>query len=227
MIAQDKSPLQHNHAAGGAAPGARGDLPGGWPVEVLDGQGRLLAVVPEEEAHRQSLPHRAALVLVYDRAGKLLFGKRPQSSAAWPGRFDLMARGHTRPGEAAGDAARRLALSRHPELRRAPSFQRRLGPREATGHEELWIFCVRLDREEDQRNGQALAVSREEMAALAAGYRELFTPFSIQAYEDGVLFGLPPDAAEAHEPRTGADVKNSARTPLAGMDKASRSRPLL
>lgn len=199
MLAQDKTPLQHNNAASGAAPGGRSDLPGGEPVEVLDGQGRLLAVVTQEEAHRQSLPHRAALVLVLDRAGKLLFDKRPRSSAVWPGRFDLVTRGHTRPGEAADDAARRLAFGRHPELRRAPAFQKRLPPCEATGHEELWIFCVRLDRDEDQRDGQTLAVSREEMSALAAGYRELFTPFSIQAYEDGVLFGLPPDEAGEDE----------------------------
>lgn len=205
MIAPDVSLLQHNNAADGAdrntVSGADlsgpADLPGGGPVEVLDGRGRLLAVVPEEEAHRQSLPHRAALVLVFDRAGRLLFDKRPGSSPAWPGRFDLWARGHTRPGEAAADAARRLALEHHPELKRAPAFQERLAPREATGHEELWIFCVRLDRIEEQRGGSTLAVSREEMAALAAGYRELFTPFAIEAYEDGVLFGPRPDAKAA------------------------------
>jgi len=169
--------------------------PDAEPVEVVDGQGRLLAVVSASEAHRQSLPHRAALVLFFSREGKLVLGKRPSSSAAYPGRFDLTTRGHLRPGEAALDAARRLVEEGRPGLGGLPVRQCLLAPSQTTGFEAVEVFRFRLMEAQGPMAGhgepealEALEVGREELAALAEDFRELFAPGVIEAFEAGMLF---------------------------------------
>ena len=166
------------------------------PVEVVDGHGRLLAVVSAAEAHRQSLPHRAALVLFYSGSGKLVLARRPAVSPSYPGRFDLTARGHVRPGEAAQDAATRLAESAFPGLAGAPAFHRLLPPTNGTGFEAVAIFRCRLQTEPGHAAGSGgavtpdtLEIGSEELAALAVDFRELFAPGVIAAFERGTLFG--------------------------------------
>lgn len=162
--------------------------PGAQPVEVVDGLGRPLAVVPAAEAHRQSLPHRAALVLFFTREGKLLLGKRFRDSPVFPGRWDLTARTHILPGEAALDAAMRLVDAEFPGLGGLPCFHGLLPPGESTGFEAVSVFRYRAEGEHGDSGRELLAVSFEELSELARNFRELFAPTVIAALEGGILF---------------------------------------
>jgi len=155
-------------------------------VEVVDHSGRALAVMDASEAHRQSLPHRAALVLLFDRSGRLALTRRPFGEALYPGRWELPARGHIRPGEAASDAARRLAERRFP-LGLGPLTPRPpLQAGENTDYEALTVFRCLVQCDEDDPD--ILLVSREELAALSEEHRELFAPWLVFALKSGVLF---------------------------------------
>jgi len=151
------------------------------PVEVVDSRGRALAVVPASEAHRQSLPHRAAMVLFFDAEGKLLLEKRPPEARVFPGRWDVTARDHIRPGEAALDAAKRLAEALYPGFAGQMTCLRSIGPTAGTGFESVQVFRCRVSGIPHGRD--VLAVSREELEALAQDFRELFAPAVIHALE--------------------------------------------
>jgi len=156
------------------------------PVEVVDAHGRALAVVPASEAHRQSLPHRAAQVLFFDSGGKLLLEKRPSDAPAFPGRWDVTARDHIRPGEAAMDAARRLAEALYPGQTGQMTYLRPVDPTPGTGFEAVQVFRCRVAGVPSGR--EVLAVSREELEALAQDFRELFAPGVIHAVENRSIF---------------------------------------
>ncbi len=158
------------------------------PVEIVDDRGRLLAVVSAGEAHRQSLPHRSVLVLFVDREQKVLLAKRPKDAPVFPSRWDLPARGHLQPGEAHFDAARRLADSLFPAQGGLPAFQARLSPTERSDFEALAVYRYPVGFKNDPSERNILAVSHEELAVLAADFRELLTPAVVQAFEAGILF---------------------------------------
>lgn len=159
------------------------------PVEVVDPSGRLLAIVSAGEAHRQSLAHRAVLVLVYGGPERIVLGKRPKNARAYPGRWELPVRGHRQPGEAAPDAAHRLAEARYPGLGGAYHVRSSQIPAsETTGFEDIAVFrCMAHMRPENPDT--TLAVNRDELAALVQGYRELLVPELVDAFESGLLFG--------------------------------------
>lgn len=159
------------------------------PVEVVDAAGRPLAVLPAGEAHRQSLPHRAALVLFFDTSGRLLLEKRPRDCGLYPGRWDTPARGHIRPGEAAQDAARRLADAARPGLAGQAVASAVLEPSASTGFEVLSVFRCRVASYPP--GDSEMAVSGAELAALMQDFRELFTPGLVHAHESGALFREP------------------------------------
>jgi isopentenyl-diphosphate delta-isomerase len=160
---------------------------GAEPVEVVDVSGRLLAVVTAPEAHRQSLPHRAALVLFFNRDGKLLLGKRPKTAASFPDRWDFTARGHIKPGEASVDAAKRLAEAEFPGISGLPFLSCQLAASVGTDFEALTVFKYRVDSGYGSPGGELLAASAEELSALSQDFRELFAPAVIYALEKGIL----------------------------------------
>ncbi len=155
-------------------------------VEVVDHDGNLLAVIPASEAHRQSLPHRAALTLLFDKLGRLALTRRPQTEALYPGRWELPARGHILPGEAASDAARRLAEGRFPQGLGPLTPQSALKAGEDTAFEALKVFRCTLHSDGDDE--ELLLVSREELSVLSDDHRELFAPWVVYALKEGVLF---------------------------------------
>jgi len=168
-----------------------GDASGGAEemVEVLDGAGRVLALLPAREAHRQSLPHKAVLVLFFDRRHRLLLKKRPPDCASYPDRWDLPGRGHVQPGEAATDAAKRLAAQEYPDQGLAPVAQGVLSPTPGTGFETLHLFrCPAPAQEPLGERWERLPVGQEELAALAHDFRELLTPDVVHALEQKILF---------------------------------------
>lgn len=161
------------------------------PVEVVDAAGRPLAVLPAGEAHRQSLPHRAVLVLFFDASGRLLLKKRPRDCDIYPDRWDAPARGHVRPGEAAQDAARRLADAARPGLAAQVLPARALEPSASTGFEVLSVFRCRIPPGTEAPDSGEMAVSSGEFEALIQDFRELFTPGLVHAFESGALFRAP------------------------------------
>ena len=158
------------------------------PVEIVDGRGRVLAVLSAGEAHRQSLPHRSVLVLFVDREQKILLIKRPKIAPVLPGRWDLPARGHLMPGESHFDAAKRLADCRYPAQGGLPIFQRRLPSTESSGFETLAVYRYPVAHGVDPSRHDVLAVNHGELAVLTADFRELLTPAVVQAFEAGILF---------------------------------------
>jgi 8-oxo-dGTP pyrophosphatase MutT (NUDIX family) len=76
-------------------------------VEVLDGEGRSVAVVTRGELRRGNLRHRAVYVLVLDSGGRLLVHRRAAWKDVYPGRWDVAFGGVVRAGEGAGETARR------------------------------------------------------------------------------------------------------------------------
>jgi len=175
------------------------------PVEIVDAAGRPLAVIPAAAAHRQSLPHKAVLALFFDRETRIVLTKRKPSAQAYPGRWDLPGRGHVRPGEAFLDAAKRLAEPLFPGRCGQFRFACALPATRDTAFEALCVFCCRLAEipltlESLPPKEELLAVNADEMTALAADFRELFTPEVVNAFESGWLFddqGAPPPGPPA------------------------------
>jgi len=165
-------------------------------VEVVDPRGRPLAVVSAWEAHRQSLPHRAALVIFRQGRERVVLGRRPAGSPVFPGRWDFTARGHVRPGEAVRDAAKRLADAAMPGLAGPPLFQAALPPGPGNGFEALSVFHCALREGPGVGELESLAVDREELGHLAAQFRDLLAPGVVQALESGVLFDEPGPGAD-------------------------------
>lgn len=165
-------------------------------VEVVDREGKPLAVLSATEAHRQSLPHRAVLALLFEQGCRLALTRRSLSEALYPGRWELPARGHIRPGEAASDAARRLAELRFPQGLGPLTPHASLKAGEDTGFEALKVFRCPLHSDGDDED--LLLVSREELSALADEHRELFAPWVVFALKEGVLF---PEKSREAEPQ--------------------------
>lgn len=91
---------------------------------MLDGDGRVLVVMPEADARAQGLPFEEAAFVLVDRRGRCLAGLDGE------GRADFLGRVPVRPGESAEDAvlatagalaARRLAIRRHEAVRPCPA----------------------------------------------------------------------------------------------------------
>lgn len=77
-------------------------------VEVLDGEGRSVAVVTRGELRRGNLRHRAVYVLVVDPGRlRLLVHRRAAWKDVYRGRWDVAFGGVVRAGEGADETARR------------------------------------------------------------------------------------------------------------------------
>jgi len=150
-------------------------------------------MVSAGEAHRQSLPHRAVLVLFLDLEARIILGRRAAFAPAYPGRWDLPGRGHARPGEAFLDAALRVGQALFPGRCGRFRFAYAVAATRDTAFETLHVFWCRLTEislalESLPQKEEFLAVNADEMTALAADFRELLTPEVIDAFEYGRLF---------------------------------------
>lgn len=76
-------------------------------VEVLDGEGRAVAVVTRGALRRGNLRHRAVYVLVVDRHARLLVHRRAGWKDVYPGRWDVAFGGVVQAGEGPDETARR------------------------------------------------------------------------------------------------------------------------
>lgn len=84
--------------------------PGAELVEVVDEEGRAVAVVPRREMRARRLPHRSTYVLVFDRRGRLFVHLRTPTKDVYPGHWDVAIGGVLVAGEGCDDGARREGL---------------------------------------------------------------------------------------------------------------------
>ncbi len=88
----------------------RRDSPSVIPREILeavDNKGRVIALLPRGEIHRQRLRHRAVHVFIFSPKGEIYLQKRAAHKDEHPGLWDSSAAGHVSPGEPNIVAARR------------------------------------------------------------------------------------------------------------------------
>jgi 8-oxo-dGTP pyrophosphatase MutT (NUDIX family) len=79
-------------------------------VDVVDDDGRPVAVVTRREMRAHHLPHRSTYILVFDTRGWLFVHLRTATKDAYPSHWDPCAGGVLAPGEDFGvGAARELA----------------------------------------------------------------------------------------------------------------------
>jgi isopentenyldiphosphate isomerase len=84
-----------------------------------------------EIVHAEGLAHRTVHVWVVNGAGEILFQKRSKGKDSHPGRWDVSAAGHLRPGEKPIEAARR-ELVEELGIRAAEGDLRAVGSRRIT-----------------------------------------------------------------------------------------------
>jgi len=75
--------------------------------DVVDGEDRVLRVMPRSEVHRRRLRHRAVHIFVRRSDGQLLIHKRSTTKEEFPGVWTSSASGHVASGESYISAARR------------------------------------------------------------------------------------------------------------------------
>lgn len=162
--------------------------------EVMDTTNRPVALLRQDEVHRQFLPHRAVQILVYNQENKLFLQKRSSRKRFYPGRWDVSARGHTLPGEAAQEAAERILQSELGLETDKMILLRDLPSCPETGYEFVSVFmtpkissvpAVNSDEVED-----GYYFSSEELTCLIKGFRELLTPGLVTLWEAGLAFSF-------------------------------------
>ncbi|MET8543066.1 NUDIX domain-containing protein [Kitasatospora sp. NPDC004799] len=77
------------------------------PVERVDEQDRVLAVVERAEAIRRGWLHRVAATVCRDERGRVLVHRRPEDRSRFPGHHDVMFGGAVNVGESYEQAAER------------------------------------------------------------------------------------------------------------------------
>jgi len=163
-------------------------------IEIVDASDTPLGVMPLDEAHRQALPHRSVLVLVFDAAGRIYLQRRCRAKALYPGRWDLSATGHVQAGESRQDAAMRELEE---ELRVRASKLTLLAEVPAsleTNWEFVSLYSASGILGEPSPNPDevmdGMYVDRDELAAMAENFREMLTPALVGVYEGGFIFPL-------------------------------------
>lgn len=165
-------------------------------MDVVDERDRPLAVLPLSEVRRQSLRHRAILVLFYNPDNKLYLQRRRSTKILYPGRWDLSATGHVQAGEAREEAAIRELREELGVSVESLTFWRALPATPDTGYAFLTIFSAGRRPETPRPNpdeiSEGLFVDRDELAWLAAEYRESLTPGLVYCWEQGLIFPAEP-----------------------------------
>ena len=108
--------------------------------DIVDVDDQVIGRTTRSEVHARGLRHRAAHVLVYDRAGRLYLQRRAFSKECSPGLWDTSAAGHLNSGERYLAAALR-ELEEELGLRAEtlePLFKIAASP--ATGQEFVWVY---------------------------------------------------------------------------------------
>lgn len=172
----------------------RNEVESGRLQEVMDVNNRPIALLSQDEVHRQFLPHRAVQLLVYNQEDKLFLQKRSSRKRFYPGRWDVSARGHILPNESAEEAAMRTLQS---ELRLDVdrlTLLRQLPACAETGYEFINVFTVPKITSLPPANSEEVEdgyfFGSEELTCLIKGFRELLTPGLVTLWESGIAFNF-------------------------------------
>ncbi|MGH8658725.1 MAG: NUDIX hydrolase [Gammaproteobacteria bacterium] len=113
-------------------------------LDVVDAQDHVIQQRPRSDVHRHGLRHRAAHVLVFDAAGRLLLQKRSATKDWDPGLWDSSASGHVNAGESyARCAVRELEEEIGLYLTTPPKPLFKLQACCETRNEFVWVYrCV-------------------------------------------------------------------------------------
>ncbi|WP_320008282.1 NUDIX domain-containing protein [Maridesulfovibrio sp.] len=161
-------------------------------VEVVDQNNRPLTTMDVNEVHRQSLLHRAVIILVYDIEGKLFLQKRTPRKKLYAGRWDVSASGHVLTGESKEEAAQRKLEQ---ELGIRSSNLKLISEIEAsseTGYEFISLYIL-------EKSGHIMTINKEdavsgyfytesELEWLIQEYRELLVPDLVFLHDRELLF---------------------------------------
>lgn len=109
--------------------------------DVVDADDRVVDRLPRSVVHARGLRHRAAHILVFDRAGRLFVQRRALTKDCSPGCWDSSAAGHVASGEDYAVAALR-ELEEELGIRAEQALEAlfRLDASAATGHEFVWVY---------------------------------------------------------------------------------------
>ncbi len=161
-------------------------------IEVVDSSDKPLAIVNVRDVHRQSLMHRAVIVLLYSPEGKLYLQKRSKNKRLYPGRWDVSASGHVYNGQSRKEAALAELNSelgiRCDKLRELQSFK--ASPE--TGNEFLTVYAVDkvnntpAPAPEEVEDGYFY--SKSELEWLMREFRELLAPALVFLGSRDLLF---------------------------------------
>lgn len=161
-------------------------------VEVVDRRNRPLAVLPLNETHRQSLLHRAVLVLVFNAENKVYLQKRSKSKLVYPGRWDLSATGHVQRGESCEDAALREVYEELGLTLTRLKLKQELPASSETGFEFITLYTAGRVTETPRPNPDELEdghfFDRDEVDLLVEQFREQLTPGLVYFHERGLIF---------------------------------------
>lgn len=161
-------------------------------IEIVDDFNKPLAILNIKDAHRQTLPHRSVIVLVYSPGGQLYLQKRSRNKRLYPGRWDVSASGHVYVGKSLEETA-------IDELRRELGIKAdkvceiaRFNASSQTGNEYLAVFTLEkfigdpvLDLEEVE---DGYFYSKSELEWLIRDFRELLAPALVFLNDQGILF---------------------------------------
>ncbi len=180
------------HRSRGDALSARPNGAGTELVEVVDELDLPLCLMSLSEVHRQSLPHRSVLVLLYDIQGRLYLQKRSARKALYPGRLDISATGHVRGGESREAAALRELREELGVRGKNLRLLREVPAGPDTGWEFVSLYTAGRVTEEPTPDGDevesGLFVEPAELDYLTQHYRDTLTPGLVHFWESGLLF---------------------------------------
>lgn len=74
-------------------------------LPVVDHKNRIISILPRKQLHEQKLWHRAVIIIVTDRKGRIYLQKRSKKKDAFPGYYEASVSGHVRKGETPSLAA--------------------------------------------------------------------------------------------------------------------------
>ena len=161
-------------------------------VEVMDLRNRPLASLPLGEVHRQRLPHRTVLVLLFNQDNQLYLQKRSRSKRIYPGRWDVSARVHVLSGESTLDAAMRglrdelgMRLERLKLVRQIPP-----GPEAGPGWTSVYSTgrVPQAPKPAPEEVEDGYYYGGDELTCLVREFRELMTPGLLHLVELGLPF---------------------------------------
>ncbi|WP_211922274.1 NUDIX hydrolase, partial [Desulfolutivibrio sulfodismutans] len=161
-------------------------------VEYVDGNDRPLGVMPLSAVHRQSLPHRSVLVLLYDLRGKVYLQKRAATKQFYPGRYDVSASGHVRAGESRLEAALRELDEELGITAREMRVVATATASPLTGQEFVTLYHAGKTAAEPLPNpdevSDGMFVDHAELAYMVERFRELLTPGLVHFFEQNAVF---------------------------------------